>query len=61
MQNRIDSYNDICSIKYEWMLNNMRHCSTGPAIEYQDGVHEWWLNGSKVSENEFKRLTKTNS
>jgi hypothetical protein len=29
----------------EWWLNNQRHRTDGPAIEYTDGSKEWWLNG----------------
>ncbi len=60
MLNRIDNFNDICTIKYEWFLNYRRHCSTGPAIEYVDGQKEWWLNGTKVTETDVKCLSEIN-
>jgi hypothetical protein len=32
-----------------WFANNMLHRTDGPAIEFQNGYQEWWLNGSWLS------------
>ena len=34
-------------------LHGRYHREDGPAIEWADGSHEWWLNGKKV-----KKLNK---
>lgn len=31
----------------EWWLHGLRHCLTGPAIEYADGTREWWVDGMR--------------
>lgn len=41
-----------------WYLNNIRHREDGPAILYPDGYKEWWLNGLKLTENEFEEETQ---
>lgn len=33
-----------------WHLKDKLHRDDGPAIEYQDGTNEWWLNGIQVRE-----------
>jgi hypothetical protein len=40
-----------------WYKNDVYHREDGPAIEYWDGDREWWLNGEKLSEEEFKKRT----
>ena len=48
---------EITEIKYwrVWLLNGVIHREDGPAIEYIDGRHEWWLNGEKMSEEEHRK------
>ena len=29
-----------------WYLNDKRHRSDGPAVEYPNGTKEWYLNGT---------------
>lgn len=33
------------------------HRTDGPAIERVDGYKKWWINGKRVTEDEFKRRT----
>jgi hypothetical protein len=37
----------------KWSFNGEWHRIDGPAIEYANGRKEWWINGKKISEEEF--------
>ena len=39
----IDSYGT-----KRWYLNDKLHRIDGPAVEYEDGSKEWWINGGRV-------------
>lgn len=41
-----------------WFLNGKRHREDGPAIEWFDGTQEWYLNGVKLTEEEFNARNK---
>jgi len=32
----------------QWTLNGKCHREDGPAIEWFDGIKEWWLNGERT-------------
>ena len=36
-----------------WWLNNERHRTDGPAIEYADGQKRWYINGVELTESQF--------
>lgn len=36
-----------------WFQNCIRHRTDGPAIERADGTKEWWIDGVKLTEEEF--------
>jgi len=39
----------------EWWFNGKLHREDGPAIEHaNDRYKEWWINGTKLTESEFK-------
>jgi len=37
-----------------WFLNGKCHREDGPAIEWNDGSKEWWLNGILYTEQEYQ-------
>jgi len=39
--------------KTEWHLNNKLHREDGPAIELANGGKWWYLNGEKLTKEEF--------
>lgn len=63
--NENEKYQDIQSECY--VLTNyingsfQKHCESGPAVVWGTGYKEWWLYGSKVSEDDFNQwLDKKN-
>lgn len=36
-----------------WHLKNVWHRLDGPAIEFDNGYFEWWINGIKYSEEDY--------
>lgn len=34
------------------------HRENGPAVEWVDGHKEWWVNGKKLTEEEFLKATQ---
>jgi len=36
-----------------YFLNYKLHRTDGPAIEWDDGYKEWWINDKRYSEQEF--------
>jgi len=42
----------------EWHLNGVLHREDGPAIEWNDGEKEWWLNNKRFSEKEYLEAVK---
>ena len=36
-----------------WFKNGVLHYEYGPAVEYKDGHEEWWLDGQRITEDEF--------
>jgi len=38
-----------------YFLYGLLHRENGPAVEGFDGTREWWLNGEKLTEEEFSR------
>lgn len=49
--------------KTEWYnFNNQLHRLEGPAVEYFDGEKYWYINGEKLTKNEFyKRINSSYS
>jgi len=41
-----------------WTLKNKFHREDGPAIEYDNGFNEWYLNGKNLSEDLYLKITK---
>ena len=41
-----------------WSLNGVIHRTDGPAIEYPNGVKEYWLNGRPMYEKDHEEATK---
>lgn len=40
----------------EWWKNGLYHRENGPAIEYRNGYHEWWIYGEQYTEVEFNQI-----
>ena len=40
-----------------WYRNGQRHRDDGPALEWVDGSKSWYLEGKKLTEEEFKART----
>jgi hypothetical protein len=36
-----------------WLQHGKLHRDDGPAVEDQDGSKEWWINGIKLTEEQF--------
>lgn len=37
-----------------WLYRSLKiHRQDGPAIEYTDGIKEWYINGERLTEQEF--------
>ena len=50
-------YND----KIKWYLKGKLHREDGPAVEYNDGYKEWFIDGEQLTEEEFNaRLNSCN-
>jgi len=48
-----------CTNGYKaWYKNDKLHREDGPAIEYTNGAKSWYINGTKLTENEFKQRTQ---
>jgi hypothetical protein len=41
-----------------WCRNGNRHRINGPAIEWSDGSEEYWIEGVKYTEAEYKMKVK---
>jgi hypothetical protein len=41
-----------------WCVNDKYHRLDGPAIEYANGDKEWFVEGRKLTEEEFNALSK---
>ena len=41
-----------------WYQNGILHREDGPAIIYADGVQEWYLNGKKITLEEYTQWKK---
>ena len=39
-----------------YRLNGYRHRLDGPAIEYNSGSKEWWVDGKEITEEQSKIL-----
>ena len=39
-----------------WYKHGVLHCLTGPALEIE-GYQEWWIDGKRVTEEQFNDLT----
>ena len=37
-----------------WYINNRLHREDGPAVEYSNGIKYWYLNGVKLTEQQWK-------
>jgi len=52
---RKQTFNDC---KYYYGSNGKRHREDGPAIEYNNGDREYYLDGIKYSEEEYEKAIK---
>ena len=41
-----------------WYLNDKLHRTDGPAVEFKDGDKRWFINGVKLSENDYLQATR---
>ena len=41
----------------EWRIDNNLHREDGPAIEWSWGGRSWYINGEKLTEQEFLKRT----
>jgi len=41
-----------------WYLNGKYHRTDGPAVEFKDGDKRWFINGVKLSENDYLQATR---
>jgi len=51
----IDKYGD--KFYYKDRAMSIYHRLDGPAIEYADGDKSWWVDGKRLTEQEFLALT----
>lgn len=49
----INYSNSTGQVMYEWWVNGRLHRVDGPAIIEDDGTVEYWINGTRSSEEEF--------
>jgi hypothetical protein len=51
---------DELGTKYYYRDRKMTIChrEDGPAVEWVDGTKSWWIEGRRVSEEEFNKRTK---
>jgi hypothetical protein len=42
-----------------WYQNGLRHRLDGPAVEYSDGINEYWIKGELYSKKEFDKKIKS--
>jgi hypothetical protein len=47
-----------CGKKYGWYINGKRHREDGPAFERANGDKAWYINGEKLTEEEFDNRKK---
>lgn len=47
---------DLCNQKYWWYKDGFLHRADGPAVEYPDGTKWYYLNGVRLSEEDFNRI-----
>ena len=40
----------------EWRVDDKLHRTDGPAVEKADGTRKWYINGEKMTEEEFYSL-----
>lgn len=43
----------------EWYLNSLLHKTDGPAVIRGDGTQYWFLNGTRLTEEEWERKILT--
>lgn len=48
-----------CTVK-KWSINGKYHREDGPAVEFGNGYKEWWIDGEKITEEEFNQIQKNN-
>ena len=41
-----------------WHQKNRLHCEHGPAIEYANGSKAWYLDGKKLTKEEWENILK---
>jgi hypothetical protein len=41
-----------------WAINGIRHREDGPAVEFTNGDKQWYVKGVRMTEEEFKQITK---
>lgn len=37
-------------VEREWWIKGDRHREDGPAVEWENGVKEWWVDGRQIEE-----------
>lgn len=42
----------------KWYLNGLLHREDGPAVEWSNGVTDWWLNGNRYDKEDFHQCLK---
>lgn len=42
-----------------WYRYGKRHREDGPAVEWPNGERAWWLNGTCLTEAEWRRITQS--
>jgi len=62
----IESYHDDSSELKKWYIKGNLHRLNGPAViddifktENDESILEWWLEGKKYSENEYKKKMRS--
>jgi len=41
----------------EWWWMGKRHRTNGPAVEYNNGAVEWWIDGELLTKKEYLDIT----
>jgi len=44
-----------------WWLGYVLHRTDGPAVQYDSGSKEWWLNGVRYTEEQFNEYNAKDS
>ena len=44
------------NFRKEWFLRGILHRTSGPAVEYDNGDAEWWIDNSRLTSIKFSKF-----